>query len=42
MWQEMRKLAENKSKDLTLHFVYAGNNFWGDGLSMDYRLFGWE
>ena len=31
MWQEMRKLAENKSEDLTLHFVYAGNNFWGDG-----------
>ena len=23
MWQEMRRLAENKSEDLTLHFVYT-------------------
>ena len=26
----MRRLAENKSEDLTLHFVYAGDSFWGD------------
>ena len=30
MWQEMRRLAENKSEDLTLHFVCAGDYFWGD------------
>ena len=29
MWQEMRRLAENKSEDLTLHFVCAGGYFWG-------------
>ena len=26
----MRRLAENKSEDLTLHSVYTGNYFWGD------------
>ena len=30
MWQEMRRLAENNSEDLTLHFVYAGNLWGGD------------
>ena len=27
MWQEMRRLAENKSEDLTLHFVYTAKLF---------------
>ena len=30
LWKEMRRLAENKSEDLALHFVYAGDSFWGD------------
>ena len=30
LWKEMRRLAENKTEDLTLHFVYAGDSFWGD------------
>ena len=30
LWKEMRRLAENKSEDLKLQFVYAGDSFWGD------------
>ena len=30
IWKEMRRLIENKSEDLALHFVYAGDSFWGD------------
>lgn len=30
LWKEMRRLADNKSEDLKLQFVYAGDSFWGD------------
>ena len=28
LWKEMRRLIENKSEDLALHFVYVGDSFW--------------